>query len=529
MSENIGNFIDSEWIGNKVLRKPNQYLYAQRSLKHKVAIHYKEMQNLFIDSSITSVFSDEDKFSVNVFEEPGLTNSNNATNLKQLYNEETYNKNITHDKYFYLDGKTAFSDGVLNEAGTDVGLKLLSRNYSGETEDIVGWMSRSVCDNQGYFKNPIRLLYTFKNDQSIIKWLIRSVANEVPVDFSVCIYDSDKNVIYKSKIFKNNSDNRIELSVNRGLCRYIELRITRWGIKDSAVDGGLRFEPTGAKIVYFYHHAAFPKGITDYRSNDLLQSFSVNEYLCSSIGKANYGVQSNTGQFTLININKLFDTLKSTGYLKNGLKVCYYVCVNDYYQPKLDGSGNVDESDDENGRYEIKYPPELNAGSNVTDSSPDADIVLDEETTALSLEVDKGDWQLLATQYITDIEFDEVKNVVKFKTQDRMIKFKDVTYSGYKKVAGGKLTAIRNNELIDDIMQRASQLSENAVKDDSHDYHLYKITPRAQAKLAGRTIYQGYLDEMNTWSALQKACDADLVHAYINREDELIIDKIDEL
>ena len=449
--------------------------------------------------------------------------------IKQLYNEETYNKNITHDKYFYLDGKTAFSDGISNADGSDVGLKLLSRNYSGETEDIVGWMSRSVCDDQGYFKKPIRLLYTFKNDQSIIKWLIRSVADEVPVDFSVCIYDSDKNVIYKSKIFKNNSDNRIELSVNRGLCRYIELRISRWGIKDATVDGGLRFKSTGAKIVYFYHHAAFPKGITDYRSNDLLQSFSVNEYLCSSIGKANYGVQSNTGQFTLININKLFDTLKSAGYLQNGLKVCYYVSVNEYYTPNLDGDGNVDESADKNGRYEIAYPPALNAGSDVTENSPEADIVLDDETTALSLEADNGNWQLLATQYITDIEFDEVKNIVKFKTQDRMIKFKDITYSGYKKVAGGKLTAIRNSDLIDDIMKRASQLSGDAVKDDSHDYHLYKITPRAQAKLADRTIYQGYLDEMNTWSALQKACDADLVHAYINREDELIIDKIDEL
>ena len=508
------NFIDSDWSGNKVIRKPNKYLYAQRSLRHKVAIHYKSMQNLFIDSSETSVFSDGEKFSANIFEESGLTNSNNATNLKQLYNEETYNKNITHDKYFYLDGKTAFSDGVSNADGSDVGLKLLSRNYSGETEDIVGWMSRSVCDDQGYFKKPIRLLYTFKNDQSIIKWLIRSVADEVPVDFSVCIYDSDKNVIYKSKIFKNNSDNRIELSVNRGLCRYIELRISRWGIKDAAVDGGLRFKSTGAKIVYFYHHAAFPKGITDYRSNDLLQSFSVNEYLCSSIGKANYGVQSNTGQFTLININKLFDTLKSAGYLQNGLKVCYYVSVNEYYTPNLDGDGNVDESADKNGRYEIAYPPALNAGSDVTENSPEAD---------------NGNWQLLATQYITDIEFDEVKNIVKFKTQDRMIKFKDITYSGYKKVAGGKLTAIRNSDLIDDIMKRASQLSGDAVKDDSHDYHLYKITPRAQAKLADRTIYQGYLDEMNTWSALQKACDADLVHAYINREDELIIDKIDEL
>lgn len=111
------------------------------------------MQNLFIDSSKTSVFSDGEKFSANIFEESGLTNSNNATNLKQLYNEETYNKNITHDKYFYLDGKTAFSDGVSNADGSDVGLKLLSRNYSGETEDIVGWMTVRSATIKAISKN----------------------------------------------------------------------------------------------------------------------------------------------------------------------------------------------------------------------------------------------------------------------------------------------------------------------------------------------------------------------------------------
>ena len=34
---------------------------------------------------------------------------------------------------------------------------------------------------------------------------------------------------------------------------------------------------------------------------------------------------------------------------------------------------------------------------------------------------------------------------------------------------------------------------------------------------------------MNTWSALQKACDADLIHIYIDREDVLVVDKIDQL
>lgn len=328
-------FIDSEWSQNKVLREPNEFLYAQRALKHKISIYYKSMQNLFIENTASSLFLEPENFSNNIFDEIGVTNSNNATNLNQLYSENTYSRNITLDKYFYLDGKTTFESGVWDEAEKNNGLKLLGKNYSNETVDVIGWMSRTVCDDKGYFVKPVRLIHEFKADQSIVRWLIRSVSNEVPVDFSVCIYDKDRKMIYKSKLYKNNSDNRIELDINRGLCRYIELRITRWGIKDSKADGGVVFKSTEAKIVYFFHHAAFPKGITDYKNSDLLQSFNVSEYLCSSIGKANYGVQSNTGQFTLININKLFDTLKSTGYLKNGLKVEYYVCVDKYFQPKI--------------------------------------------------------------------------------------------------------------------------------------------------------------------------------------------------
>lgn len=528
MSINAVRFEDTAWVGNKISRRPNDYLYAQRSMKHKVTIHYNEMQNLFIDESKTSIFLDEEKFSKNEFEEIGGTNSNNATNLNQLYSEKTYNKNITHDKYFYLDGKTTFDSGVEGANGKK-GRILLSRNYSGETEQIVGWMSRTLCDENGYFANPVRLIYKFKSDHSIVKWLIRSVADEVPVDFSVNIYDGEKNVIYKSKVYKNNTDNRIELTINRGRCQYIELRISRWGIKDETAEGGLRFQPTGAKIVYFYHHATFPTGMTDYKSNDLLQSFSVNEYLCSSIGKANYGVQSSTGQFTLININKLFDTLKSAGYLKNGLKVQYFVAVNKYYTPHVDESGNVNEEADANGNYSVDPPPQLNAGQDATENPNENYIALEDNETALSLEVDRGEWVLLATQYITDIEFDEVKHLVKFKTQDRMIKFKDNTYSGYKKIANNKLTSIRNCDLVEDIMQRASQKPVNEQENTIEDVQHYKITQTARNAMQNRIIDQGYLDEMSTWSALQKACDADLIHTYIDRDDILIIDKIDQL
>ena len=291
----------------------------------------------------------------------------------------------------------------------------------------------------------------------------------------------------------------------------------------------MRFEPISAKIVYFYHHATFPKGITDYKSNDLLQSFSVCEYLCSSIGKANYGVQSNTGQFTLINVNKLFDSLKSAGYLKNGLKVQYYVAVNKYYQPKVDSDGNVDESADENGNYTVEPPPSLNAGEIVDENSSSNVIEVEDDATALSLEQDNGEWKLLATQYITDIEFDEVKNIVKFKTQDRMIKFKDNTYPGYKKVTGSTLSAIRNCDLLEDILKRALQKPIEKSASAGNAWEKYKITDEVREGVKNRVIVQGYLDEMNTWSALQKACDADLIHIYIDREDVLVVDKINQL
>ena len=91
MSEAANNFTDTEWIGNKVIREANDYLYAQRSMRHKVSIHYNQMENLFIRESITGEFTDSDDFIENKFEDYENTpeNSNNATNLNQLYSEET--------------------------------------------------------------------------------------------------------------------------------------------------------------------------------------------------------------------------------------------------------------------------------------------------------------------------------------------------------------------------------------------------------------------------------------------------------
>ena len=68
MSINAVRFEDTAWVGNKISRQPNDYLYAQRSMKHKVTIHYNEMQNLFIYVFKTSIFLDEEKFSKNEFE-----------------------------------------------------------------------------------------------------------------------------------------------------------------------------------------------------------------------------------------------------------------------------------------------------------------------------------------------------------------------------------------------------------------------------------------------------------------------------
>ena len=174
-------------------------------------------------------------------------------------------------------------------------------------------------------------------------------------------------------------------------------------------------------------------------------------------------------------------------------------------------------------------PPSLNAGEIVDENSSSNVIEVEDDATALSLEQDNGEWKLLATQYITDIEFDEVKNIVKFKTQDRMIKFKDNTYPGYKKVTGSTLSAIRNCDLLEDILKRALQKPIEKSASAGNAWEKYKITDEVREGVKNRVIVQGYLDEMNTWSALQKACDADLIHIYIDREDVLVVDKIDQL
>jgi hypothetical protein len=540
-------FIENELERDIIRRKPNDYLYAQRTLKHKIKIFYDEMKNLFIENSSTGIFLDYQKFNNNEFEEFGLTNNNNATNLSQVFCETTYDRNITHDNYFFLDGNATFERPNLDpDAPPNAGLKLMGRDFLGETVNTVGWMSRTFCDEHGNFSNPVRLVHEFKSDHSIAQWMIRSVANEVPVDFSITVYNKEKEMIFK-KFYKDNKDSTVSIEINRGLCRYIELRIMKWGLKHPTRIGELRFRRTGAKIVYFYHDALFPKGITDYKSNDLLQSFSMNEYLSSSLGKANYGVQSNTGQFTLINIRKLFDTLRFTGFMKSGLKVQYYVSADNYFEPHLDANDNVDEA--RNKREGIEPPELLNKGTVTSIGRPGAEVEVKNEVTALSLAADNGEWTLLGTQYITDIEFDEVKGIVRFRTQDRMINFKEITYPGYKKVVSGELAPIKNTDLIDDIMNSAElsefcsddinrktelQLQEEFSYDSkpgnvTDNSGLYKITASAEQAMKRRRLPQGYLDEMNVWAALQRACDMDLIHTYVDREDLLIIDKIDQL
>ena len=74
-------------------------------------------------------------------------------------------------------------------------------------------------------------------------------------------------------------------------------------------------------------------------------------------------------------------------------------------------------------------------------------------------------------------------------------------------------------------MQKPITVSENT----DNELEKYNITDAARQALKGRIINQGYLDEMNTWSALQKTCDADLIHMYIDREDVLVVDKIEQL
>ena len=466
-----------------------------------MTIFYEEFENLFVENFSTDAVNEngsEDPLSgggnsENANEAPEYVktfdgNSNNATNYTQLISGENFVGEVNVSDYCVLDG-TKRLDGTA---------RLLSRDYNGDTEQPVGWMSRNATESDGTFAEYPRLVYTFSSNHSIVRWAIRSPEGEFPAEFTVNIYDQNDETLYTENV-DNNLKSFYTLNICKGLCRKIELVIKKWGVKR---DNQTIYEAGhNARILYFYHNTVFPEGPTSYYSRDLLQSFAVNEYLCSSIGKANYGVQSNTGQFSLVNFDRTLDALSYAGHLKNGLKVQYHVALDGYAEQ---------------------------SGEN-----------------AEAGETDDG-WVLLATQYITDIEFDEVKNVVKFNTQDRLIGFKDVTYSGYKRVVGGKLSTMKDLDLIQDIMHRAElvteeevtsqELPEGAELEESDNSiepvdknRLYRLTESAVGAMTGRKIENAYLAETSLWAALQNVCDLDLVHIYIDREDVLVIDKFDQL
>lgn len=475
------------------------YMLPQRSMQHKVTIFYEEFENIFVEDFHTDAVGEigsEDPAgggSENADEAPEYSqtfdgNSNNATNYTQLISGENFVNEVNVSDYFILDG-TKRLDGTA---------KLLSRDYNGETVQPVGWMSKNVSGEGGIFASCPRLAYTFSANHSIVRWAIRSPEGEFPAEFTVNIYDANGKTLY-TKEENNNLKSFYTLDICKGLCRKIELVIKKWGVKR---DNQTIYEAGhNARILYFYHNTVFPEGPTSYYSRDLLQSFAVNEYLCSSIGKANYGVQSNTGQFSLVNFDRTLDALSYAGHLKNGLKVQYHVALDGYTELSNESAGTGENADD---------------------------------------------WVLLATQYITDIEFDEVKNVVKFNTQDRLIGFKDVTYSGYKRVVGGKLSTMTDLDLLQDIMHRAElvteeevtsqELPENAELEDSDNTiepidnnRLYRLTQSAKNSMIGREIENAYLGEASLWAALQNVCDLDLVHIYVDREDVLVIDKFEQL
>ncbi|MCL2061030.1 MAG: hypothetical protein FWH03_00180 [Firmicutes bacterium] len=524
-------FKEIEFELNPILRKPNDYLYAQRALEHKIKVHYEPVDKKFFDESKsgTGQFSDATNFNnntldLNIGNTPmrnekksvirfnALNNSFDA--FSQLYSSEAFNAGRTsandtqvRTAYLHLDGKTRFGNNGLNLIGKD---------------SAVSWMSDAACNENGIFEKPVRLLYTFEGTHSIANWLICAHANEFPIDFSLCVYglnDKGEEELRFKEIRTNNRASRVSIKVNRGLCTRVELRITRWGVEEAATlnptainlqnAGGTNetfyTKPTCAKILYFFHNADIAGGITEYTSRDMLQSFSVNEYLCSGIGKANYGVQSNTGQISLVNLDKMFDSLKFADVLKTGLKVEYFVKAHNYFTPPTRESGE------------------------------DKGTVNDKDLNPVQFAPTDPPYVLLATHYITDIEFDEVKSVARFKTQDRLHRFKDNTYPGYKRLVDENLQKIEKLDLAWDIMRRAELIAKGGPEtvglDEPHidNSMLYKITEVAENAMKNRVIEKGYLDESSLWAALQKMCDIDLVHTYINREDVLIIDKIKQL
>lgn len=454
----------------------SEYLHPQRTLRHKVTVFYEKFQNLFVETFSADSISSNDK------ELPsGKDNANNITDFSQLISKNGFVDEVDMREYHRLDGKKPLN-------GT---AKLLTRTYGGGTTQTVGWISRNVTDEKGEFKEYPRLVYIFSANHSIVRWQVRAPKNQIPARFRVRIYNDANTVLY-DKLVENNKE-LYSLDVYKGLCKRIELIVMKWGVVKE--NGTIVYEAGhSAQILYFYHNTVFPEGPTDYHSDDFLQSFSVNEYLCSSIGKANYGVQSNTGQFSLVNFDRILDTFSYAGYLKNGLKVQFYVAL---------------------------------------DNSP---------TSAENRDEDKQ-WVLLATQYITDIEFDDVKNVVKFNTQDRLIGFKDVTYSGYKKVAGGALLPIKNLDLVQDIMNRAELVTEDQVYSDEipstvpvdalpepiDNNRLYSLTESAIKAMESSEIVNAYLNGTSVWAALQNVCDTYLVHIYVDRADVLVVDRFDQL
>lgn len=157
---------------------------------------------------------------------------------------------------------------------------------------VVGWWGGNLADANGVFTNKpyIELTFTMR---PIITWRIKgdSKLNQYPVDFTVEYKTNGKTV--KTDTITGNKEMEVVLTPVVEDITAVRLTISKWSQPNACV-----------KIL-----RCFDKVSEVYEGGDL-QSFDVNEELCSSEG--NYNISSDTMTVVMYNDNRKFDK----GYLR---------------------------------------------------------------------------------------------------------------------------------------------------------------------------------------------------------------------
>lgn len=240
--------------------------------------------------------------------------------VKIIYQDAdaSYEIEVTTSSNSKLSFPTQIYQGFISptvKACTMEGNSTMNGEYQMLGDDcIMGWWSGELSKQDGTFdNNPVLEIEFIK--RPVGKWTLigDNKLKQFPVDFSITLYDVDKQVIETKEVTNNNNVQiQVEFAKTYEDIKSVKLEIKRWNTPNAVV-----------KLLQFFDTLE-----ENYEGSDV-KMFEIVEALATDGEGISYGINSNTMTASIYNRGRKFEV----GYLKDFLlldrKVIPYIGIED--------------------------------------------------------------------------------------------------------------------------------------------------------------------------------------------------------